>query len=379
MRRRDLFLFSAGGVLAVTGAGTWWAATREPMRALAPWHAAELDARDPRVFAFAHAILAPNPHNRQPWLIRLIGEDRAEIRCDLAKRLPRTDPFDRQIVIGFGCFLELARIAAAERGMRLEIDAFPEGESQPRLDARPVARVRFVADPAVARDPLFAHVRARRSLKEPFDTAKPVGTDTLTRLLATPTAGVSVAGSVASARVAELRALTWRAWTIEAQTPAAFGESVELMRIGKAEIERSPDGIDLGGPLFEGLNRLGLMTRGTIADPASTAFKEGWRAYEATMASSMGFVWIATAGNSRAEQLAAGAAHLRLNLAAAELGLGFHPVSQALQEFPEMAPAFAQSAALAPGARVQMLSRIGYAAPVAPSPRWPLAAKLERA
>jgi hypothetical protein len=379
MRRRDLFLYSAGGILAAAGAGTWWAATREPRAAIAPWRAAELDAADPRIFASAHAILAPNPHNRQPWLIRLIGEDRAEIRCDPAKRLPRTDPFDRQIVIGFGCFLELARLAAAERGMRLEISPFPEGAGEPRLDARPVAHLRFIADPSVARDPLFAQTRVRRSLKEPFDTAKPVSSETLTRLLATPVAGVAAAGSVETARVAALRDLTWRAWKIEAQTPAAFGESVDLMRIGKSEIERSPDGIDLSGPMFEGLNRLGLMTRATIADPASTAFKEGWRAYETMLASSMGFVWLVTPGNSRVEQLAAGAAHLRLNLAAAALGVGLHPVSQALQEFPEMAPALAEASALAPTARVQMLSRIGYAAPVPPSPRWPLAAKLEKA
>jgi len=379
MRRRDLFLYAAGGMLAVAGGGAWWAATREPGAALAPWRAAELDASDPRIFAFAHAILAPNPHNRQPWLIRLIGEDRAEIRCDPAKRLPRTDPYDRQIVIGFGCFLELARLAAAERGLRLEMAPFPEGAGEPRLDARPVAHLRFVAEPGVARDPLFAQTRARRSLKEPFDTAKPVSSQTLARLLATPVAGAVAAGSIDPARVAALRDLTWRAWTIEARTPAAFGESVELMRIGKAEIERSPDGIDMGGPLFEGLNRLGLLTRAKIADPTSIAFKEGWRAYETMLASSMGFVWLVTPDNSRIEQLAAGAAHLRLNLAAAALGVALHPVSQALQEFPEMAPVLAEASKLAPTGRVQMLSRIGYAAPVPPSPRWPLAAKFEKA
>lgn len=379
MKRRDLLLFSAGGVLAAAGAGAWWAATREPVTALAPWGAAELDASDARIFAFAHAILAPNPHNRQPWLIRLTGEDRAEIRCDLGKRLPVTDPFDRQIAIGFGCFLELARQAAAERGVRLEIEPFPEGEPQPRLDGRPIARLRFVPDAAARRDPLFAHIRVRRSLKEPFDTAKPVESGTLARLLATPLAGVAAAGSVEPARVAALRDLTWRAWRVEALDRAAFGESVELMRIGKAEIERAPDGIDLGGPLFEGLNRLGLMTRTTLADPSSIAFKEGWRAYESVMTASMGFVWLTTQGNSRAEQLAAGAAHVRLNLAAAGLGMGLHPVSQALQEYAAMAGPFAEAAALASGGRVQMLSRIGYAPAVPPSPRWPLAAKLEKA
>lgn len=378
MRRRDVLLFSAGGVLAAAGAGAWWAATRAPTRALEPWREAALDAADPRLFVFRHAILAPNPHNRQPWLIRLIGADRAEIRCDLAKRLPQTDPEDRQIVIGFGCFLELARLAAAERGLRMEIDPFPEGAATPRLDGRPIARLTFAPAPGIARDPLFAQARARRSTKEPFDQAKPVDATTLARILDARAPGVAAAGTVVPARIAALRDLTWRAWKIEAITPEAFRESVDLMRIGKAEIERQPDGIDMGGPLFEGLNRLGLLTRTTLADPQSTAFKEGWRAYETMMATSMGFVWWTTPGNSRAEQLAAGAAYLRANLAATALGVAMHPVSQALQEYAAMAGPFAEAAALAPGARVQMLARIGYAAPVDPSPRWPLAAKLEQ-
>ena len=70
---------------------------------------------------------SPNPHNRQPWLITLVGKDEALIHCDLERRLPVTDPFDRQITIGFGCFLELARIAAAERGVSLAIGNSPRG------------------------------------------------------------------------------------------------------------------------------------------------------------------------------------------------------------------------------------------------------------
>ena len=383
MKRRDVLLFSLGGTLALAGGGAVWSATRTPDAALAPWRqAAGLAADDPRLFAFGHAILAPNPHNRQPWTIRLLGDDAAEIRCDLDRRLPETDPEDRQIAIGFGCFLELARLAAASIGWHMDVVAFPLGAGSPRLDARPVARATFRRDPARARDPLFEAASARRSTKEPFDMARPVGAAALAALLAVPLAGATVAGTTDAGRVSALRAVAWQAWEIEAATDRTWMESVRLMRIGKAEIEASPDGIDLGGPLFEALRHAGLMTRAKLADRASTAYLEGRRAYEALFAATPGFVWLATPGNSRADQLAAGAAYLRLNLAATAQGLAFHPVSQALQEFPEMRGAFAalhDATGVAAPARVQMLARIGYAAAVPPSPRWALATRLERA
>ena len=116
-RSRRNFLIAAGGAgLALVGAGGIFVATRRPSRGLRAWAEVGMTTRDVRLDAFRHAILAPNPHNRQPWQIRLVGTDTAIITCDLERRLPHTDPFDRQIVIGFGCFLELARIAAAERG-----------------------------------------------------------------------------------------------------------------------------------------------------------------------------------------------------------------------------------------------------------------------
>ncbi len=63
------------------------------------------------------------------------------------------------------------------------------------------------------------------------------------------------------------------------------------------------------------------------------------------------------------------------DLAAAAAGLAFQPLSQALQEFPEMKRLHDEvHRRIAPGGgTVQMLARIGYCADVIPpSPRWPL-------
>jgi hypothetical protein len=92
----------------------------------------------------------------------------------------------------------------------------------------------------------------------------------------------------------------------------------------------------------------------------------------------MGHLWLVSRGQGRADQIAAGADWLRVNLAATAAGVAVQPLSQALQEYPEMDGLYrAVHARLAPdGGTVQMFARAGYGPEVAPSPRWPLEAKV---
>lgn len=378
---RRTFIAAVGGTgLALVSAGGIFAATRTPNRALLPWQ--EIDNAPPadvRLDAFRHAILAPNPHNRQPWLIQLAGQDQALIFCDLDRRLPQTDPFDRQILIGFGCFLEIARIAAAQRGVGMEIVPFPDGLPADRLDRRPIASLRFAATGTATKDPLFAAIPNRRSNKAPFDTTQPVEKSVLDTLMAHRSPQAEIGTSVDEGLVQRLRAQTWDAWNTEFITRRTWQESVDLMRIGKREIDSNPDGISIGGPFLEVLAIAGQLSREQLARPGTLAYSASADRYRPIITSSMGYAWITTRGNSRTEQLAAGRAFVRMNLEAARQGLGFHPVSQALQEFPEMAKSFADVHATlgAPqGARIQMLARLGYGSVATKTPRWPLASRL---
>ena len=379
-RRRSLKILgvcSAGMVLAVAG-GTTYVATRIPLRALAPWQQASFDFDDPRMDALSHAILVPNPHNRQPWLVAFEGRNGVALFCDPERRLPETDPFDRQITIGLGCFVELFTMAAAAGGYATRVEAFPEGEPQPRLDQRPVARLILEPRADARRDPLFAHVLARRSTKEPFDTGRPVPAEALEALAAAAGGLVRAVADGSAESVAALRDLTWRAHEREMRSPAKVQESIDLMRIGKAEIEATPDGIDLGGPFLGVLAGLGMLDRESLADPSSSAFQQGLDMYREMTGTAMAHIWLTTPGNSRTEQLAAGRAWLRVNLAATGLGIGIHPLSQALQEYSEVADFYREAhARLAPeGGTVQMLGRLGYGPVVDPSPRWPAEAAL---
>lgn len=374
-RRKTLAILGGGTLLAATGAA--YAVTRSPQTAALPWAAAG-GYSDPRAHALSYAILAPNPHNRQPWIVDLSTPDQATLYVDTQRLLPHTDPFSRQIVIGLGCFLETLSLAAADQGYGTEIDLFPQGDDPDALDQRPVAVIRFDNGTGTPEPALFDAVLNRRSLKEPYDTAQPVANDTLRALESAVSRGSGVASSNAPDQVAALRALTIAAFETEFRTPRTYRESVELFRIGRREIDANPDGIDLGGPLFESLRMVGLFSREAALPADSLAFRSGLDMVTSTAATGMAYIWLTTPGNTRAEQITAGRDWVRLNLAATALGLGVQPMSQALQEFPEMAPHYTEAhQRLAPeGGVVQMLGRLGYGPGVGPSPRWPLDSKL---
>lgn len=372
-RRQTLSILGGGAILAAGGASAM-RISRMPQSAVAPWAAAG-GYSDPRMHALSYAILAPNPHNRQPWMVDLSDPETAVLYVDTDRLLPHTDPFSRQITIGLGCFLEVARMAAAERGLTMEAELFPEGFDAAALDRRPVAVCRFGG--AAAPDPLFSHVMERRSLKEPFDTARPVSRKTLDAVLAAAVA-TEVGGSVDEGDIESWRALTHEALKIEVETPRTYRESVDLFRIGSREVETNPDGIDFTGRMFETMAVTGLFTREIALDTSSMAYEQGLAAVFANTDTAMGHLWQVTRGNSRLDQIAAGRDWVRLNLAATGLGLGMQPLSQALQEYPEMDALYAEvHDRLAPdGGTVQMLARVGYGEAVPASPRWPLDAKI---
>lgn len=372
-RRRFLRIVGLAGVAGVTALALP-ACDPVPEVATAPWRDAGAHD-DPRLAALSWALLAPNPHNQQPWLADLSEPDVIVLRCDRTRLLPETDPFQRQILIGHGCFLELLSMAAAARGYEAEITLYPDGAFPPAgvIDDRPVARVVLRPGP-VRLDPLFTAVPDRRSTKEPFDTerAVPAGAIDALRAAIGDTTYAELRGTIEPDAVTALRAITWQAHEIEMLTPRTLMESVNLMRIGADEIARHRDGIDLGGTMMELGKFFGMIDRAALADPQSTAFQQGMDIYRDIMSTAMGYAWIVTPAGDRFAEIDAGRAYMRLDLAAARAGLAIHPVSQVLQEYPEMnelQARFNERLGIAAGERVQMLARLGYAAPVPRSPR----------
>jgi hypothetical protein len=312
--------------------------------------------------------------------VRLEGEDALTLYCDLARRLPATDPFDRQITIGCGALLELLAMATAQEGYQTTVLPFPEGEDMESLDRRPVAHLVFKKNGA-APDRLFAQVLVRRSNKEVYEP-KDVPTEALTAIAEAGQAFAVSASTIGNSDLAgELRDLTWRAHLKEVTTPVTNPvtkqESVDLMRIGAAEVAANRDGTELEGPFFEGLRLLGVANGKALADPKSTMFRQGLTIYQNMAMSARSFGWLINDNRSRTDQINVARAYVRLNLKATALGLGVHPWSQSLQEYAEMKDLYREvHDLLGEGRRIQMLLRIGYGPQIGPTPRRGLEAHL---
>jgi hypothetical protein len=373
--RRSFLKILGGGVILAAGAGGIFAMTRTPTKAIEPWKLAlgpKADV-DPRRIMLSHAILAPNPHNRQPWVVDLDTDDEITLYCDLDKRLPHTDPYDRQITIGLGCFLELAMITAKEIGYRASLQLFPDGENFPRLDQKPVARIKLVKDYTVKRDPLFAQILERRSNKEAYDTGKTVQEMDVLNILSAVKADLGLGSVTEGGPIEELRELTKNALLAELHTHRTYKESIDLMRMGKDEINANPDGIDMGGVFLETLGLLGQLNKEEMIDPESRIFKQSIPVIMEPLDTAMGYVFVKTSANTRADQIKAGRSYVRMNLKATELGIAMHPLSQSLQEFEEVAPQYdliRKKLNVEKQETLQLFARIGYGEKPNPSPRW---------
>ncbi|MCW5745358.1 MAG: nitroreductase family protein [Alphaproteobacteria bacterium] len=378
MARRNFIRVLGGGVVvAAAGAVVVPRLDAMPAAAIAGWSGPSPAEHDPRRRAIAWAILAPNPHNMQSWLVDLSRPDEITLHVDRERLLPQTDPLGRQIVVGQGTFLELLVMALSAEGYRAEVALFPDGAfAADHIDGRPVARVRLVKDATTKGDPLFGQIPHRRSTKTAYE-ARPLSAEHIAALAATHRAGCELLLGIAtdSAAVDALRAIAIKGSEIEMNTPRTHKESIDRLRIGAAAIAAHRDGISLTGPMIWGLRHTGLMTPQKAMTPGTVAWSGG-RDYVMTgYASATAFGWISTAGNTRAMQVAAGRAYVRLNLKATELGVAMHPHSQTLQEFPEMAEAYRaihKATGVPEGHTVQMFFRLGYAAAPGPTPRRPV-------
>jgi hypothetical protein len=390
MERRAFVQLLGGGV--ILGPGLAGCSAEMPAEAIAAWADAGREepggasARDPRLWALSFAVLAPHSHNLQSWLVDISRPGEIELRCDLSRLLPQTDPFSRQIMMSQGTFIELLDIALRERGQRAEIQLFPEGAPGPeKLDTRPVARLRVTPDAAVARDALFAQIKRRHTNRAAYDPKRPIAAEAWQAMAeAAQPQGMKFGHVDASdtAALARHRAIANEAWRVELITPRTFLESLKVMRVGAAEVVKHRDGLTLLDPMVVALDKIGLFDRSQAPGADSQVVRSQIKDFAQKMDSTSAFLWLTSDGNERTTQVNAGRAYARVQLAGTAAGLVMQPLSQALQEYPEMAAPYAEIHRLLgapqPKQTVQMWARVGHAPSAGPAPRRGLQAHLVR-
>ena len=111
------------------------------------------------------AVLAPSPHNTQPWLWKVTTTD-IELRADRSRLLQFNDPAGRKLVISCGCALQNLTVALRAFQIDHRVIEFPD-PTDPDLLARVELSVKAASEDPHAVDLLTA-IRHRRTNRAPF-------------------------------------------------------------------------------------------------------------------------------------------------------------------------------------------------------------------
>ncbi len=345
-------------------------------RALEGWRGPDKSEQDIRMTLLSYAILAANPHNKQPWLIELTGPLSFDLYVDPDRLLPETDPPYRQIHIGQGTFLENLALAAPHHGYRAEIRTFPQGQySNTALERKPVASILLHKESEVARDPLFNQILARRSNKRAYDNqaVKPAELEILQSIFSQSPFSLTI--DTSPERREALAQMMIKAMIVESSGRQRDMETLSMFRFNDEEMEKHRDGFGFGQAGLTGMKRFMVemfSSREAAEELGSSWIEETIKLTTAQAESAMAYGWIISTSNSRLDQVLVGRVYERLNLQATALGLAMHPMSQILQEYEDMIPlqrTFRSSLNLPAGHTVQMLFRLGHAEPTPHAPR----------
>jgi nitroreductase len=140
-----------------------------------PWEVKEADfpangtAEDKLRFLLNYAVLAPSGHNTQPWQFKIVG-DELEVYADRLRALPVVDPEDREMIMSCGAALFHLRIALFHYGCQPVVRTVPDLDDP---DLMAFLRIGTEHETTLEEHHLFAAIKKRRTYRLPFEK-KPV-------------------------------------------------------------------------------------------------------------------------------------------------------------------------------------------------------------
>ncbi len=342
------------------------------------WSGPSPDESDIRLAVLAYAMLCPNPHNKQPWLIEFTSPNSMDLYVDPTRLLPATDPLYRQIHIGQGTFLETLAIAATSFGYRADIQYFPQGMySNTQLQDKPVASIHLIEDKQVQTDPLFAHLLTRQSNKREYSNEALSKQHTLSLQTFHAENSVSSFTLVDSNKAKQkMEQVLTQAMEIEVGNKARDEETIKMFRFNQQEINQYRDGFGVAQAGVTGFKKILIeniiLSRESVEKDPTAFGEQAVEMTQKTAASTKTFGMMTTQGNSRLDQVKVGREYYRMNLKTTALGLAQHPMSQVLQEYDDMLALqedFKAFFNIKKTDTVQMLFRIGKAEATPHGPR----------
>ncbi|MFD9123337.1 Acg family FMN-binding oxidoreductase [Kitasatospora sp. NPDC059571] len=299
----------------------------------------------------AAAGAAPSLHNSQPWRFRPTPDARGlQVYADPARAVPLADPEGRARTVSVGAAVLNLRVAAGRLGRAADVRLLPE-PAEPDLMA-----VLDLSAPGPALDPdLSAAIPHRHSGRRPFAN-RDVPEAVIEELIAAAAAEGAVLTSLEEAGVRSVLTLTAQAERRIAADPARRAEHRSWIRTD--------------APADEGIpaSALGPMDRDDRVPMRDFAGDSGPLPPERFEALPQ-LCTLTTPGDGPVDWLRAGQALEHLWLLATVRGVRANVLHQAV-EFPDTR-LMLRDPADSPG-HVQLVLRLGYGPPGAPTPRRPV-------
>lgn len=342
----------------------------EQRKYLEPWkhnYAQKFD--DPRIRLAAHGLLASNGHNMQPWKIRLDGDDPLAfyLYADSGRLTNEVDPLARQMMITQGTFLDYVKIAGGETGYQTGIELFPVGGYAEQnltksMDEKPVAKITLTKGTPQSNQLYDAMFRpdTNRAAYQPDKLTS----EEINQLESIHTDGVSIKFFQDPENLKKLGDYAMQAATIEAGVDRVMKESEVIFRANEYQKNKYRYGYSVEGQGTSGIMRhllQGLVTLFPSMNSGKGASDTFIKSTQTSVDNTPAYALIITSDNSRESQVKSGMLYSELILKAHNLGLVMQPLSQALEEYPEMKEPYdsirrdyAQG-----GGTIQMLVRVG--------------------
>jgi hypothetical protein len=317
---------------------------------------------DVRLKVVSLGLLAPSVANLQPWWVSL-KHPGILVALEPHRFLPHSDPDLHQTMVSHGAFIEALRLAAGMYGHAATVVPFPLGE--PSAENRfelPVARLDL--EHGGGRDALAEHLLHRRTNRRRFrDQA--VAQEDLDALTASLPAHVSVHWYTSPETRSRIAQVVMEATAASLDRTENYRETVSSLRWSDAETESMRDGIPLRhlglSPWAEWSERI-LNSRASAADGSMKDRMLDLARQQSESAAAFGV--LATASQGRGAELAAGAALLRVHLAATARRIAFQPLNAPLEGRVAIPEDLLPSSAVP-----HVLFRIGFADETPPAPR----------
>ncbi|WP_379160188.1 Acg family FMN-binding oxidoreductase [Paenibacillus sp. sgz5001063] len=338
---------------------------------LDPWkrdYASQFE--DPRLQVAAYGLLAANGHNMQPWTIRLDKHNplKLSLYTDYTRLALESDPLARQTLVSQGTFLEYLRIAGEQLGYQAEMKLFPNGEYDEQnlsesMKQKAVAEITLVKT-APRVNPLFDSMflpDTNRMAYKP-DPLTPEQIEQLKQTNDDKDLTLNILTD--SASIQKLGAYGVEGTAIETGLTRMNEESARIFRSNEYQKNQYRYGFSFEGQGTTGAKKhllQGLITLFPSMNNEKASTKLAVQSAREAADHSPAYALILSKDNSRTSQVKAGMLYSRLILAGHEQGLVMQPLSQVLEEYPEMKELYTRiHKEYAPGGEtIQLLVRMG--------------------